>query len=237
MNRASADRKGKSKAGYRWCLASLTRYATLKISLALSRSDNSVRSHPAPLEEVLAAVSYIRNNADKYHVNPNSISVMGFSAGGHLAASASCYYDDQEILNKLGLTKEDTKINGCFLCYPVISLEVGHEETFMNVSGGNKELLHKYSIEKNVSDKFPRTFIFHTTIDSIVNVENSLMLASKLHDHNIPFEMHIYPYCDHGLSLADSSVYPNDVSREYLDEMKPHSEWPRLALEFIKRYL
>ncbi|MBR5651816.1 MAG: hypothetical protein IKW93_06345 [Bacteroidales bacterium] len=51
MNRASADRKGKSKAGYRWCLASLTRYATLKKSLELSRSDNSVRSHPAPLEE------------------------------------------------------------------------------------------------------------------------------------------------------------------------------------------
>lgn len=194
--------------------------------------------YPSPVEEVLAAVSYIRKNSDKYHVDTNSISVIGFSAGGHLAASASCYYYDKKILDKNNLTEEETKINGCILCYPVISNDFGHEGTMRCISEGYKEdLLDYFSIEKHVTNKFPKTFFFHTSLDDAVNVENSLALASELHKAGVEFEMHIYPYGQHGLSLADKSVYFENTTKEFLDEVEPDKDWARLAIDFIKRYI
>ena len=204
-------------------------------TFVLKYSVNPNIKYPNPLEEALAAVAYVRNNSQKYHVDENSISVVGFSAGGHLAASASCYYHDKEILNKLGLTEEETKINGCILGYPVITKE-GHLETINNVSGKNPELMEKFSIEKHVTEKFPMTFFFHTSEDDVVDVENSLKLASALHKFKIPFEMHIYPYGQHGLSVSDKTVYYN-ASKEFLERVEPNSDWVRLAINFIKKYI
>ena len=193
--------------------------------------------YPAPLEEVLASIAYIRSNADKYHINVNSISLLGFSAGGHLAISACCYYDDKDILNKLGLTKDETKINGLLLGYPVVT-ENGHKGTIDNITEQNKtELLEKFSLENHISSDFPRTFIFHTSEDNAVDVNNSLILASKLRQNKIPFEMHIYPYGWHGESLADESVYYNIVTAEQLKQMEYNTSWAEHAIKFIKTYI
>ena len=192
---------------------------------------------PSPLEDVLTAVAYIRNNAEKYHINKNSISVLGFSAGGHLAALSSCYYDFKDILDRHNLKEDDTKINGCLLGYPVISTSVGHEESFENATKGNGYLLDMLSVEKHVTKKFPQTFIYHTALDDDVNVENSLLLASALRKQGIPFEMHIYPRGGHGSSLADSSVYKEDIDPNYIKDMEPNTAWSQLAIDFIKRYI
>ena len=192
--------------------------------------------YPNPLEEALAAIAYVRKNATKYHIDENSISVVGFSAGGHLAASASCYYDDKEILNKLGLKEEDTKVNGCILGYPVITVD-GHYETIKNVSeNGRPDLLDKFSIEKHVTSKFPKTFFYHTSDDNVVDVKNSLILASELHKCNVPFEMHVYPFGPHGSSVSDKSVYYRE-NKEFLEALEPNTDWVKLAIDFIKRYI
>ena len=193
--------------------------------------------YPYPLVEVLAAVAYIRKNADKYHVNPDKIAVCGFSAGGHLAASASAYYFDKELLDFLKLEEKDTKINGCILGYPVISSTYGEMGTIQNSTGGDPYLLDKLSIEKHVTEKFPRTFIWHTTFDSVVPVKNALYLADALSDKKVFYEMHIFPMLDHGQSLADDSVYNDNFPKNDLEWMKPNSKWIDMAIYFVKKYV
>ena len=78
-------------------------------------------SFPNVVLEVYAALAYIRKNYDLYHIDVNAISVIGFSAGGHLAATSSAFHTNKEFADKLGINLEEMKINGCILGYPVIS--------------------------------------------------------------------------------------------------------------------
>ena len=99
--------------------------------------------YPNPFIEVYSALAYIRKNSEKYHVDKNRITVMGFSAGGHLAASVAAYHQSQEFANYLNINIEDMKVNGCVLSYPVITLnpELAHFDSAINITQGNKELI------------------------------------------------------------------------------------------------
>lgn len=194
--------------------------------------------YPVPLTEVYAALSYIRRNASHYGVDPDKISVCGFSAGGHLAAISSAFCEKAEFANLLGIDVAEMKINGCILGYPVISNSYPHEETFDTISGKNPELREKLSVEKCVTPNFPKSFIWHTTFDNCVNVMNSLVLAEALSKNKVFYEMHIYPIGDHGLSISDETVYPEGaLSKETLDSIKPNTDWVKDAINFVKNYI
>ena len=193
--------------------------------------------YPHPMIEVFAALSYIRRNADLYHINVDKISVCGFSAGGHLAASSSAYHQTQEYADYLNIPMEEMKINGCILAYPVISAEYGHLETFKNVAKGDPKLLELYSIDKHISTDFPKTFIWHTTFDTVVDLKNSLLLADELCKNKVFFEMHVYPMHDHGQALCDETVYYNNLDKKFIDEIKYNTQWIDNAIHFIKEYI
>lgn len=194
--------------------------------------------YPFPLVEVYAALAYIRKNKDKYHIQEDKISVLGFSAGGHLAASAACYHTKQEYADLLNIGINEMKVNGCILSYPVISMDFGHTGTRANITNEDKNLLQHFSIEKNVTKDFPKTFIWHTTFDTIVNVKNSLVLAEKLSDNNIFFELHVYPMHDHGQALCDRSVYTKEmVDDKTIQEMQYNTSWVSNAIHFVKEYI
>ena len=204
---------------------------TLKYSVAPSMN------YPDPIMEAFAALSYIRRNADKYHINVDKISVLGFSAGGHLAATISCYHTSKEYSEYLNIPQEEMKINGCLLGYPVITMDdFTHAGTRDNITKGDKELLKKMSIEKNITNEFPKTFIWHTTFDTCVPVKNALVLANALTENKVFYELHIYPMHDHGQSLSDESVYSN-VDQKFLDEIKYNTQWVDNAIHFIKEYI
>lgn len=193
--------------------------------------------YPHPLIGVYAALAYIRNNAKDYNVNVDKIAVMGFSAGGHLAASVSCYFDEDYYASLLHESKEKLVINGCILGYPVITTSTfTHQETSQNISQGDQKLLDYFSIEKHVSEKFPKTFIWHTTFDTCVSVHNSLALATSLTNKGVFYEMHIYPFGDHGQATADECVY--DYSNEnYIKDIYYNSQWIKDAIHFVKEYM
>lgn len=91
------------------------------------------------------------------------------------------------------------------LCYPVItSGQYAHQGSFINLLGENYEpdLLEAVSLEKQVSQTTPPTFLWHTAADAGVPVKNSLLLAESLWEHNIPLEMHIYQDGHHGIGLG-----------------------------------
>lgn len=156
-----------------------------------------------PLQDAQRAIRYIRQNAKVWKLNPEQIGVIGFSAGGHLAATLSTQYekktyDEQAVIS----ARPDFSI----LIYPVISMKdsVTHQGSKTNLLG--KSPAHKkindYSNELNVTKMTPRTFLVHSADDKSVPVENSLLYFRSLKKHGVPVEMHIYEDGGHGFGLG-----------------------------------
>ncbi len=161
---------------------------------------------PVSLQELASAVALARRSAKDWQIDPEKIVVCGFSAGGHLAASLGVFWDKDFVYGPLGLTAEGCRPNGQILCYPVItSGPKAHKSSFEKLLGGRigeKGLLEKVSLERQVTAAVPKTFLWHTMTDESVPVENSLLFAQALTEAGVEYELHIYPSGGHGLSLA-----------------------------------
>ena len=149
-----------------------------------------------PLQDAQQAVKLVRENAEKWNINPEKIGVMGFSAGGHLAATISTHYNMGE------KASEEAKPNFSILLYPVISLSptLAHGGSRDNLLGPEKseELIKYYSNELQVSAKTPPAFLVHAMDDGAVPVENSIEYYLALKKFKTPAEMHLYPIGGHG---------------------------------------
>ncbi|BCJ94056.1 acetylesterase [Anaerocolumna cellulosilytica] len=189
--------------------------------------------YPQSLCEVLAALAYIREHAEEYHIDVNNIAVCGFSAGGHLAGCAGAFWNSSEILSLIGKTSEEVKPNKVILSYPVISSgEKAHKDSFINLLGDhkdNQELRDRVSLEKQVTKYFPPVLIWHTQEDGAVPVENSLYLVNALIAAGVRTEFHLYPTGRHGLSLGN---YLSDRDIPY-GVNHPTGEWIEKAIQFM----
>lgn len=162
-----------------------------------------------PLQDAQQALRYIKNNATNYGINPEKVGIMGFSAGGHLAATASTLFKEQ-----VGeITDAAISVRPAFsiLIYPVISFDekIGHSGSRGNLIGKNPEPaeVKKYSNELNVTSKTPPTFMVHA-FDDPVRVENSLVYAQALKAKNVSTELHLYDRGGHGFGLTKKGRGP-----------------------------
>ncbi|HHU03327.1 MAG TPA: alpha/beta hydrolase [Christensenellaceae bacterium] len=161
---------------------------------------------PTQLLQAMAAVNELRSNADEYNIDPDRICIMGFSAGGHVAASLGVFWNKPYYSGLLGIDPEAIMPNALCLGYPVItSGDYAHEGSIENLEGENNRL--SLSLEKQVSDETPPCFIFHTLYDDIVPIENSILFAKALKIHGVPFELHVFEEGPHGISLGNTEVY------------------------------
>ncbi len=196
----------------------------------------------APLIQVAKAIKLVRERAAVDNTNPQKIYVIGFSAGGHLAASAGTLWNLPVVRDALGVSSGEApeginRPDGMILCYPVITVgKYTHKGTATYVSGHSdiseltEDDIKKFSMELNVDSTTPPAFLWHTAADKTVPVQNSIMFASALAKAGIPFEAHIFPYGSHGLSLSNSETADGHTS--YLE---PHTEiWSDLAIMWIK---
>ena len=163
---------------------------------------------PTAMMELGRSILLIREHAKEWHVKGDSIVIQGCSAGGHLAASFACMWMSDFLADGMNITYDDRiklRPNGLMLCYPVItSGNFANDESFKNLLGENyHELKEMMSLENAVNEHVPRTFIWHTFTDGSVPVENSLLFATALREHDIITELHIFPEGCHGLALAN----------------------------------
>ena len=200
-------------------------------------TDNGNVRYPKHLLEASAALAYIRRNAEHYNACEDKIAVMGFSAGGHLAASLGTLWNEKFIADTLGLSSGENKPNGMILGYPVItSGEFAHRGSFDNLIGDDKpkDLMYKLSLENSIGAHTPPTFIWHTLNDETVPSENSFLFAAALKKNNIPFELHVYPDGVHGLSLGTEETKAPG-REEHLNEHI--TSWIDLCCAWVKKYL
>lgn len=162
---------------------------------------------PIQLIEASKAMKHIRLNAARYHINPDRVFTVGFSAGGHLAASLGTLWHLPAVTAAIG---DDSGINrptGMLLCYAVLTaFDYSHEGSFFNLLGTKtptKEQLEAVSLERHVDSRSSPAFLMHTANDGGVPVENALLMAGALSAAKLPFELHIYPDAPHGVALAD----------------------------------
>lgn len=163
---------------------------------------------PIQLWEVAAAFELIQDNAERWHCDPSKLAIMGFSAGGHLAAHYSNCFDRPEIREVFPNSKP---VQASVLCYPVISADpaVSHKGSFENLLGHapqSQEETERFSCDLQVTQHTPPAFLWHTATDDCVPVMNSLLYAHALAANRVPFELHIYPVGDHGLSTVDAQT-------------------------------
>lgn len=194
------------------------------------------KKFPAQLIEASAAVKYIKDNAEKYNIDPNRLFAVGFSAGGHLAASLGALWHKKEIYEEIEMPYGYNKPDGVMLIYPVITAfgPESHTESIENLlceENPPEEKCMLCSIEKNIDEKTVPAFIVHTANDNFVSVKNSLLLANAYTEKNISYEMHIYPDAPHGIALCNKIT-----AGECEKHNNPHiAEWVREAAEWAEQ--
>lgn len=160
-----------------------------------------------PLQDAQEAIRTLRRNADKWNLDANKIGIMGFSAGGHLASTASTHYMDKVYEDKGGIS---ARPDFSMLIYPVISMEKGitHNGSKESLLGktASDALIAKYSNEKLVNENTPPTFFAHATDDHAVPVENSINYYMALKKNKVPAEMHLYQSGGHGFGLGNKGT-------------------------------
>ena len=128
------------------------------------------------------------------------------------------------------------KPNAMILSYAVISSKCfPHKGSFDTLLGNNptEAQIDEVSCELHVGDHTPPTFLWHTANDNVVPVENTLLFSQALSQHKIPFEVHIYPDGQHGLSISTNDV---NSPNEYVASWVPAClKWTDMTLN-NKRY-
>jgi acetyl esterase/lipase len=161
--------------------------------------------HPIEMNDAKRAMRLIRAHASDYNIDPNRIGIWGFSAGGHLAATVSTHSDGGDFESKDPYDRYASRPDFAILAYPVITFgEYAHKGSLRNLLGDSPDpkLVEDLSNEKRVSQQTPPTFLFHTSDDPVVPVENSLLYYQSCRKAGIPVEMHIYEHGPHGVGLA-----------------------------------
>jgi len=173
--------------------------------------------HPVELGDAQRAIRTVRAEAASMGIAPNHVGMMGFSAGGHLAATAGTMFEEGPAANADAIDKESARPDFLILAYPVITFDpqFAHMLSRKNLLGENpdKGLVDWMSAENRVTEATPPTFLYTTTDDKTVPVMNSILFYSALIKNKVSAELHIFEHGPHGSGLAqgfpDLKVWPD----------------------------
>jgi acetyl esterase/lipase len=177
-----------------------------------------------PLSDAKQAMRIIRHRASEWNINQNNIGVMGFSAGGHLAATLSTQFDygNQDGIDSLA--SFSTRPDFSVLVYPVISMRkaythMGSRQSLLGENPTNEDMI-AYSNELQVKTDTPPAILIHASNDRAVHAENSIMYYKALLEKNIPAALHIWEDGGHGFGLhrekGSVKSWPNSVHQWFI---------------------
>lgn len=181
---------------------------------ALKYRCTKANPHPIPQMELTLAIKYLRANADALHIDADDLTIIGYSAGGHLCASQSAYAEEYGELVNEQLKKENPalyekvrdmspKANHVCLSYAAIYLEADRDKDFRDtITGGDEALVDKLSIDRHVTADYPKAYIWCCEDDHTVPYAHSARMADALEKSGVPHKLHIFPQGDHGINVG-----------------------------------
>jgi acetyl esterase/lipase len=181
--------------------------------------------YPAQYNDVTTAMRIIRFRAVQWHIDPEKIGVMGFSAGGHLASTAATILQksDPDAADPLG--RVSARPSFAILIYPVITMDTlfAHKGSRDMLLGKTPDeaLVNALSTEKRVTASTPPVFLVHADDDKAVPPQNSTLFYEALKKYKVPASLFIYDHGGHGFGMA-----PADPVL---------SQWPELCLQWMQR--
>lgn len=189
-------------------------------------------TYPVQITQAAMAMMYIRKNAEQFHILPDKIAAIGFSAGGHLLGCISTLWDDPAVRDLFGDECVKVRPDASVYSYAVISSDpkIAHLGSFENFCGKAVNA-DDYSIDKKVRPACKPAFIWANTPDTCVPPQNSLRLYEAYLNAGVPVELHIFREGWHGMS----------VCKEEIEHTRPVSEpciytrqWIQLCKTFLK---
>ncbi len=200
--------------------------AAFVLKYRLPDSKSVKTSYEAPLQDAQRAIRIVRSRAEEWHIDPNKIGVIGFSAGGHLACTLGTQFATPNNFKETSLDSLSARPDFMALIYPVITMKSdythkGSQRSLLGMSP-DKRLIDQYSNEIQVTSYTPPTFIVHAQDDDVVPVENSIRFYKALKENKVPAEMHLYPSGGHGYALAINQDHLNtwpERLREWLQNL------------------
>jgi len=182
--------------------------------------------HPAEMLDGLRAIRLVRSKAAEFHLSADRIGVWGFSAGGHLASYLMTQWQQQVTPPLDDIDQVDACPSFGILAYPVISMrpEITHHGSHDNLLGplATPEQEIQLSNELHVVKNSPPAFVFATTDDGVVAVQNSMAFYSAYIQKHLSIEMHLFEHGSHGVVLAQNLPGP--------------SAWPSLLATWMVRH-
>jgi len=199
--------------------------AGIVLKYRLPRPDLTAGETPWPLQDIMRALRLVREHAADWRIDPRRLGVMGFSAGGHMAAFAA---------------RSDRELAFAVLAYPVISMEkkLTHKSSRLNLLGPQPtpEMVERYSLERHLNAATCSTLLVHARDDRIVHVANSIKYAEALQRANIAHKFLLYEHGGHGFGLGifggEVATWPDQFA-EWIHAHVPAAvaDRPRFARE------
>ncbi len=156
--------------------------------------------HPAPLADAQQAIRLVRARAKQWGLDEGKIGIMGFSAGGHLAASAGTHF-----ARPVEAGEVSCRPDFMVLIYPVISMrdELTHQGSKRNLlgAGADEALAAMMSNEEQVTEQTPPVFLVHASDDRVVAAENSVRFYQACLRAGVKAELHVFIEGGHGFGL------------------------------------
>jgi acetyl esterase/lipase len=182
--------------------------------------------HPVELGDAQRAIRTLRAHAAEWRLDPARIGIMGFSAGGHLAMTASTHVDAGDAGAADIVDRASSRPDFTVLGYPVISMTEAwtHQGSKNSLLGENPDaaLAKSLSGELSVTKQTPPTFLFHTNADTAVPAENSVYYYLALRKAGVPAEMHIFEKGPHGVGLANDDAALSEWSKLLANWLRVH---------------
>jgi acetyl esterase/lipase len=198
--------------------------AAIVLKYRLPNSKSNVTPYLSPLMDAERAIRIVRANAARWNINKDSIGIMGFSAGGHLASTIATHFDAGNKQSTDSVEQQSSRPDFAVLVYPVISMRknITHAGSRNALLGEHPDssLVELYSNELQVNKNTPPAFLVHAMDDKAVPVENSLLFFQSMKDNGVSGELHVFPKGGHGfgLGLGKGAV----------------EQWPNLCINWLR---
>lgn len=196
-------------------------------------------TYPEILEEVSLAIWEVRQHAEEWSIDPDAIVLMGFSAGACTAALSATQWNTPGLAERLGVPKEGIKPNAAVICYGAWdnTNTIQKDPKYYNPDAAKiaKDCTPEMDFINYTGKHMPPLFIWHNRYDKFVPPVNPIMIAAKMLELDLPFELHLFQGGQHGMSVCNSlNAYKGEWQKE-CEENPNVGMWVPLCAGWINK--